>query len=854
MAGITDEDGVVLESTHATENHEDNPDACVGVGLSWAGAGLRPNGPMQALSTGESAVVRKNEICQAMRDAATIGCPIRDQNGRTMAVICAVTTHDSAGCAHSLSELAATAVEQGLALERQKSLVAQSTRAEVAATLLKSYPSEATISSDDATLASLSRAARALTSTASLNDVCHALLSEIRDFIPEAAVSIFEMDPDIGKLLVRANAGLDDETVQQLWGAPNKGIVGRVFASRETMACDDLWNDPRVSPHVARPANLRSLIALPLKYRDECLGVLAVYSMRPGLCEQGAGRASGLLALLETFAAQATLAVLSARPLSHLNWMSHKLGLLQETGMALQSTLQLEELVGEVIRSSTVVLDAKWSLFLGLEEKNGEVTFGQPRYMGSSGPREPHLLETLFMSPGHLHGLHGLLQSENVLRMDDLSRHSPERVDKRVSGRAMAGCLRRRDREPLGILAVWRPSEEPPFSELDEHLFISLIVQAGLAFEKNDLLAKATMESEKLKTVFNALVDGVIVFDPAGFVVQINQAGAAHLGSRAEDLVGRGYSDLMGGLGSITDEKHNRLSPEDLPGAKALRGSSNESRIAIETSNGERYWLLAHGSPLFESGATEPRGAVLVWHDITLEVEAGELQRNLLQVATHELRNPISVLEAYLALLSDDRYRAKPGKTEEGLAMLKHNVARIRRMVDSFYNLLRIGTGQMAWNPKPGRFSSLLEMLLPELNVLANKKGISLEVAVAGDRGGHWDHSMLEQVLLNLIGNAVKFTSQGGKISIGSEEEGEFLHVSVKDTGVGIPAPHVTEVFRQFFRVPEHVMRFNPEGSGLGLSITKAIIEQHGGTIWIESEGEGKGTTVHFTLPLGKPK
>jgi signal transduction histidine kinase len=191
------------------------------------------------------------------------------------------------------------------------------------------------------------------------------------------------------------------------------------------------------------------------------------------------------------------------------------------------------------------------------------------------------------------------------------------------------------------------------------------------------------------------------------------------------------------------------------------------------------------------------------------------------------------------------------GVNEEGKKILAETqrmqryAARMNRLIGDLGDVASIDAGKFVVKAVPGDFNSLLDEAADTFQSAASAKDISLrvtrdETSLLGD----FDHERLLQVLANLITNSIKFTPRGGQISIRGGRKGNEHRFSVSDSGQGIPAPMLESIFERFWQIGKHDRR----GLGLGLYISRCIVEAHGGKIWAESE-PGEGTTIHFTLP-----
>jgi signal transduction histidine kinase len=218
-------------------------------------------------------------------------------------------------------------------------------------------------------------------------------------------------------------------------------------------------------------------------------------------------------------------------------------------------------------------------------------------------------------------------------------------------------------------------------------------------------------------------------------------------------------------------------------------------------------------------------------------------RKELLRVVTHDLRNPLStvLLAAETLAGASDADAVKKG------AIIMRNSHRMRRLIDDLGDINAMETGSLSVVPKPERLSDLLRDAVANLRDRAEKKGIELVGDTSLDVVVQADAQRVHQVLGNLIGNAIEILTRGGHVSVSSARHGEEVIVMVKDDGPGIDADHQALVFDRFWRAPD--ARY--AGSGLGLSISRGIIEALGGRIWVES-APGKGATFCFTLQISQ--
>jgi signal transduction histidine kinase len=219
----------------------------------------------------------------------------------------------------------------------------------------------------------------------------------------------------------------------------------------------------------------------------------------------------------------------------------------------------------------------------------------------------------------------------------------------------------------------------------------------------------------------------------------------------------------------------------------------------------------------------------------------------------HELRTPLTLILAPLDTLRSGDLGRLPAPVERMLATMHANGRRLHKMINNLLDLSKLESRQFKLHRRPMRLGALVDELITGARALGERKGVEL---VAEGFSGlplvNGDPEALEKVLVNLVGNALKFTEQGDRICVSAEQREGAIAMAVSDTGLGIPADKLDSIFDRFAQVDASTTR-RYEGTGIGLSLAKEMMELHGGRIWAESDGEGAGTTVHLLLPIGEP-
>ena len=361
-----------------------------------------------------------------------------------------------------------------------------------------------------------------------------------------------------------------------------------------------------------------------------------------------------------------------------------------------------------------------------------------------------------------------------------------------------------------------------------------------------DAIELITKEEKKMTAIVNSLAEGLVLVDGNHRVLHINPA-AEHLLNVGADQVGEELTLIV----------------QDITLARALKES--EGQISLnETVNlevtldqrGETSTLRIVASPfLDEAGAV--LGTVYVFDDITREKEIDQMKSDFVSLVSHELRTPMTSIIGFVSLILDGKTGPINDKQRRSLVRVQHQAERLADLINDLLDISRIEAGRIQMKQEEISVSEIAEQRIEEISPQADAKSIELRL-FASESLPHTigDQERIGQVFTNLIGNAIKFTPESGKIAVRISANGTLsgksdkaLHIEVIDTGEGIPIEERERVFNRFHQLGNINTR-QEGGSGLGLSIVKSIVESHGGTVWVDDGYEGRGSNFQFTLPI----
>jgi len=331
-------------------------------------------------------------------------------------------------------------------------------------------------------------------------------------------------------------------------------------------------------------------------------------------------------------------------------------------------------------------------------------------------------------------------------------------------------------------------------------------------------------ERARLATVLEQMTDGVLIADSQGIIQFANPAAGKLF--QTSNPIHRSLTEVI---------RNHQL-------VEAWRRSQQTRELQSETVEVPTRHQFLQLVVIPDSHST---GSLLLVQDLTRVRRLETVRRDFISNLSHELRTPLASLNALAETLQDGALDDPPA-ARRFVDQIQIEVDALTQMVTELLELSRIESGRLALDLKPASAFDLLDSASRRMQVQAERAGLSLRVECAADLPKiKIDSQRLEQVLVNLIHNAVKFTRPGGEVVLGAESVIGEVRFAVRDTGIGIPAEDVTRIFERFYRVDKSR---TGSGTGLGLSIAKHIVEAHNGKIWAESV-EGRGSTFYFSIP-----
>ncbi len=725
-------------------------------------------------------------------------------------------------------------------------------------------------------LSALSQASQFVTASLNLDQVLDEIVSLTRDVTESDHTSVVLVDKEGGL----SQSAQDLPTIEYL--VRDEGITSWVIGSREAVIAE-IAPDGRISPKLGNGApstvnpliletGVKSIAALPLISKDNLLGVLNLYSLKPGMFYDQ-------LPLLTTFANQAAIAIENARLYektqqelierqraeAQARRRTEQMVVVHTIGQAITSNLERHQVMETVLGGIKHLLKVEACSLLLYDPKENNLVFEAASGVGADevlGMRlelgqgvagwvgltnEPLLVADVAQDPRFYAGVDG----ETGLTTRSLVAVPIEIGGKQVGViEAMSVGERRFSQEDLDLLQIL---SGPVATAIQNAQLFEEIKQYSDHLEK--LVAERTEELQEAKdqveTVLYSVGDPIVLTDLSGQLLDVNPAFEQQTGYTSADIAGLHLHHLFD------------VDPEDERSEQDAVAKIRELTLAEERWRGELA-VRRRDASTYEAdvifGATHDQtgqvtGFVSSIRDISKLKEVDRLKDQFVSDVSHELRTPLTNIKLYLHLLRQSR----PEQHHRYLETLVHEQARLEHLVENLLDLSRLDLGTTQANRTSLNVDRLVSNLVADRQALAQAKGLHLTAHLASDPDSPTpsplptilaDGRMLVQVLDNLITNAFLYTPAPGQVTVRTgtyqKEGNDWISISVSDTGLGILPEEQEKIFNRFYRgAAAH--QTGVQGTGLGLAICREIVERHQGDLELESEpGVGSTFTIHL--------
>ncbi len=363
-----------------------------------------------------------------------------------------------------------------------------------------------------------------------------------------------------------------------------------------------------------------------------------------------------------------------------------------------------------------------------------------------------------------------------------------------------------------------------------------------------------SVEENKLNIILSGIADGIIVVDKNRNITTFNTGAVELTGVSYADALNKPVNQIFTLFEKGAELPLNQFCPTESDGSQKIILEKEELRL-VSTVKKEAYVNLTAGH-IHQSNESDI-GCIIALHDVTKEKQLKDMQLDFVSMAAHELRTPLTSLRGYLSVMTQENdanlKQNKPHLTADQVMFLDKIDASSKQLlalVENLLNVSRIERGVFTIKLEPINWTETVEQAVLDQQTRATSKTLNLQfipptVEIPNIQA---DKLRINEVLANLIANAINYTNPNGQIQVSIEKNAQEVITHIKDTGIGIKKEAIPHLFNKFFRAQESLTQ-GTKGTGLGLYISKSIVDLHKGKIWVESE-EGKGSTFSFSLPL----
>jgi len=360
--------------------------------------------------------------------------------------------------------------------------------------------------------------------------------------------------------------------------------------------------------------------------------------------------------------------------------------------------------------------------------------------------------------------------------------------------------------------------------------------QARAAREIGEIKVRQQAQALKIQTqqeaLFNSMIEGLLLLDEDKHIQLANRAFIELFGIAA-DVRGKTVLEVVR-QHELVDLVEKVAAQKQVLGYEIKLGGLSERVLQINAAG------------VFDDNGKK-QGTILVFHDLTRLKQLERTREEFVANVSHELRTPLSLIKGYTETLLDGA-KDNPEVATKFLQTIQRNSERLQFLIEDLLTISELESGRIKMNLQSVRLHSLVDRVLEDFKTQANLRRVELKNEVP-ELTARADADRLQQVLGNLIGNAIKYGREGGRVKVsGQPLDGTAIELCVQDDGPGIPAESLERVFERFYRIDKARSR-DQGGTGLGLSIVKHIVASHGGKVWAKSE-PGSGAAFYFTLPL----
>lgn len=739
----------------------------------------------------------------------------------------------------------------------------------------------------------LARVAQGINVTLTFDDTLELIYAQTTQIIPgnDARLTLYNRN---GQYYYHAFYIENDERIPSMENIPlqpKTSLEQEVISSRRAILAQDFLTQCQVMGITPPVKGLYAWMGVPLNAGTETIGALSIASRDPSV-----SYTTTQMGLLQAIADQAAGAIVKARLLQETEQRAEQLATLNMIARQLTSTMEIETLSQNILKSAVKILNAEAGTLFLVDEQTGELVFKV-----TEGPVAKDLVGQR-LPPGSGFVGQAVLSRQPIIVNNVASsaawNSSTDRQTGFVTRSILAIPMEVKDRV-LGVIEVINKKDGSPFTQDDQNLLAAFSGQAAVAFENARLFTLTDQElSARVEelSVMQRIDRELNTSLEVGHTMRITLEWALRQSSAEAGLIGfvqeegvrvmaeQGYKDELSAFRQdYMSSAHPAVSEPIQTGQMkvTLLEQPNPERLFLKNGLSQMVLPIRRESKtiailLLES--TQPNAfsedtltfvtrladhAAIAISNAQLysEVQQASIAKSeFVSFVAHELKNPMTSIKGYAELMATGAGGPITELQASFIGIIRSNIERMKTIVEDLNDNSKIEAGRLRLDFKPVSVPDVVEQVIRSTKRQIDDKKQTIEVQVPDDLPKIWaDRTRVEQILVNLVSNAHKYTPEGGHILVKAERTAntwdpqgapEVVHIWVQDNGIGMSPEDQRKIFQKFFRSDDEQAR-KASGTGLGLNITKSLVEMQGGKIWFESEFR-KGTTFHFTVPISE--
>jgi PAS domain S-box-containing protein len=625
----------------------------------------------------------------------------------------------------------------------------------------------------------------------------------------------------------------------------NEGVAGWVAEHREALVINNVSLDPRFKRLGRVPVG--SIICVPLIDKNSFIGTLTASSPEVNAFHEKK------IKMLTIFAEQAVLAITNARHAEMAQRQANQLEMLLHLSRSITTSLDPETLYRTILADVQRLVSCDIAcIYLYRERRQELYSVAQWSHVytekaGAYEQNEADLADTTDIE----HETLSLYDTHAIPALAAIHRHpmlvAPGQNGlETLSGAQLAAPFVSKD-VLYGVLSLKRAE---PFDSEELRLIRNLSNMAAAALENASLFQKVRSDQEQLRAILSSSSDGIAVLGIDSCFIEVNAAFGRLFGREPEQIIGMECMELL----ACNEEEGSDQCRELCMINRALQEEKPLPYVEVDLQiQGKPHSLGLSITPVITQ---EGPFCLLIVHDVTSVRDASRMKANFLSMITHELRSPLNAINGYLDLTLEGIGGELNDQQREFMQRARAGSEHLYALIEDLLLLSRADAGQLRLSREIIQLQDVMINAVEEFELSARDKGVTMVIDIAQDFPRLYaDAVRIQQVLRNLISNALHFTPKGEKVTVSayvedydalSDESQRVVKLQIKDTGSGIAPEYQERIFDRFYQIPD--TNSSRSGQGLGLAIVKMIVELHNGSITVEST-PGQGSTFTCILP-----